>query len=192
MATVEIPQDELLRDAEEQMEKITAEAQRLAGDLSLHQLQWAPPDGGWSVAQVLDHLATAHGSYLEPLRRAIEQNRAAGPPAHTSWRPSFFGGLLIRSLEPSSSRRVPSPKGWRPAAVQPTGSLEAFLASQATILELIRAAHGTDLVRARLASPVSRFIRLNAGDAFRVFVVHGWRHLGQVQRVMAKEGFPAS
>ena len=191
MAREEIPQDELLRDSEKQLEKINLEARRLAGGLSRAQLHWTPPDGGWSVAQVFAHLATANGSYVGPLRRAIQDDLGAGPRAHSTWRPSFFGGMLIRSLEPSARRGLPSPKSWRPTGGQPTASLENFLDSQAAILELLRAARDVDLVRARLSSPVSRFIRLNVGDAFRVFVVHDWRHLGQVRRVMAREGFPA-
>jgi hypothetical protein len=192
VAREEIPQDELLRVSEEQLEKVNAEARRLAGDLSIAQLRWVPPDGGWSVAQVFAHLATANGSYLEPLQRAIERDAASGAgPEHRTWRPSFFGGMLIRSLEPSAKRGMPSPKIWRPSGEQPTVSLQAFLDSQASILHLARVARGVDLVRARLSSPVSRLIRLNVGDIFRIFVVHDWRHLGQVQRVIAREGFPA-
>lgn len=191
MAREEIPQDELLRDSEEQLERVNTEARRVAGELSLAQLQWIPPDGGWSIAQVFAHLATANGSYLDPLARSIQRDLGAGPRAHSNWRPSLFGGMLVRSLEPSARRGLPSPKVWRPSAQQPNASLEAFLASQASILHLLRAAREIDLVRARLSSPVSRFIRLNVGDVFRVFVVHDWRHLGQVQRVMAREGFPA-
>jgi hypothetical protein len=37
---------------------------------------------------------------------------------------------------------------------------------------------------------VSRFIRLNLGDAFMILVVHSRRHLGQIARILARENFP--
>jgi hypothetical protein len=185
VAREELPQDELLRDGEAQLLQVNDEARRLAAELTPDQLEWVPPDGGWSIAQVFAHLTTANGSYLAPLRRAIERDRASGKPAsHRTWRPTFFGGMLIRSLEPSARRGMPSPKIWRPGAGQAAGALEAFLASQESVLDLVRSARGIDLVRARLSSPVSRLIRLNVGDVIRVLVVHDWRHLGQVKRVL--------
>jgi hypothetical protein len=191
VARVEIPQDELLRGCEEEMGRIDEEARRLVSQLTDTQLAWPPPDGGWSIAQVLAHLAVTNRSYTDRIRRAIERDGAAGAArANPAWRPSLLGGMLIRSLEPTNRRRTPSPRMWRPSTDSPAGTLSAFLESQATIRELIRSARDVDLVRARLASPVSRFVRLNVGDAFRIFVVHGWRHLGQIRRVIEREGFP--
>jgi hypothetical protein len=100
--------------------------------------------------------------------------------------------MLIRSLDPRSQRRMPSPGSWRPRSDKPSGTLEAFLACQREIAELTQAAEEVDIVRARVSSPVSRLIRLNVGDAFRIFVVHDWRHLGQIERVIARPGFPAA
>lgn len=193
MASEGIPQDQLLEDSRSQLEKVNAEARRLAGDMTEAQLRWAPPDGGWSVAQVFAHLASATGSYLPALRSAIAADRATGAPRkHESWHPSFFGRLLIRSLEPSSRRSMPSPKIWRPTNNSPPAALEAFLETQKAVAAAIHEARDIDLVRARLSSPVSRLIRLNVGDALRVFVVHDWRHLGQVERIIGREGFPSA
>jgi hypothetical protein len=185
-----VRQEELLQECARDLERIDAEARRLTTGLSEAQLQWNPPDGGWSIAQVFAHLIKANTSYFDRIREAI----AAGPRRadDAAWRATLFGGLLYRSLEPSNQRRAPSPKGWRPAA-HPTGdTLENFLAAQATLAGLIRDAAGVDLLRTRLSSPVSRLARLNLGDAFRVLVVHDWRHLGQVERVLARPGFPAA
>jgi uncharacterized damage-inducible protein DinB len=178
-------QEELLRDSLEQLEQVDQEAQALAGGLSPEELHRPPASGGWSVAQVLAHLAASNGSYVEPLRQALERGKASGaPPAGAMWKPSLFGGLLLRSLDPASTRRTPSPKGWRPTTTRPERALESFLESQRAIEDLVRSAHGVDLVRARLSSPASRLIRLNAGDAIRIFVVHDRRHMGQIRRIL--------
>lgn len=191
MATEAIAQDDLLAECERELAKVNEETRRLAGQLSEEQLRWPPPDGGWSVAQVFAHLAITNRSYLEGIHAAVARQRESGAPRRrATWKPTFFGRLLIRSLQPSSRRSMPSPRVWRPGREQPTGSIEAFLESQAAIASLVREAGGIDLTRARLSSPVSRLIRLNVGDAFRVFVVHDWRHLGQVGRIMAHPEFP--
>ena len=201
MATAELTQRALLEDCARELEKISEEARRLAGSLSEEQLRWVPPDGGcwvppdggWSVAQIFDHLARANGSYLPGIRAAIARQRGdntarSGAP----WKPTLFGRMLVRSLDPSSTRALPAPRIWRPSTEASPRALEAFLESQTAIAELVRDAEAIDLNRARLSSPANRFIRLNVGDAFRVFVVHDWRHLGQVRRVMTRAGFPAT
>ena len=188
-----MPQSELLRDCRSQLERVDARARELTGSLTEDQMRWTPPDGGWGIAQVFAHLVASNGSYLPRLRDAFTKQRRAGTGSgERLWKPTFFGRMLIRSLDPRSQRRMPSPAGWRPRSDRPSGTLEAFLACQREIAELTEAATEVDLVRTRVSSPVSRLIRLNAGDAFRIFVVHDWRHLGQIERLTGRPGFPSA
>ena len=193
MSIEPMAQAELLRDCRDQLARVDERARELTGSLTEDQLRWCPPDGGWSIGQVFAHLVASNGSYLPRLREAFaEQRSASNGSGERLWKPTFFGRMLIRSLDPRSQRRMPTPAGWRPAADRPSGTLEAFLACQREIADLTRTAETVDLVRTRVSSPVSRLIRLNAGDAFRVFVVHDWRHLGQIERVIARPGFPSA
>ncbi len=191
LARTMVPQEELLRDTEVQLARINDEARALAADLSGEQLHWPPPGGGWSVAQVFEHLAASNESYLTRIPEVLQRARTAGAaPNGAIWKPSFFGNLLIRSLDPSSTRSMPAPKIWRPTHTRPDGALERFIRSQEQIAALIPGARGVDLTRIRVASPASRLVRVNLGDVFRILVVHGQRHLGQVQRVTGEEEFP--
>lgn len=190
-ATTAIPQEEMLRDTEAQLDRINEKARALAGHLSAEQLHWQPPGGGWSVAQVFEHLAASNESYLIRIPEVLQRaHTAGGAPNGVIWKPSFFGKLLIRSLEPSSTRSMPAPKIWRPTHTRPDGALERFIRSQEQLAALIPTAREVDLTRTRVASPASRLVRVNLGDVFRILVVHGQRHLGQVRRVMGEEGFP--
>lgn len=190
-STTAVPQQELLRDTEVQLARINEEARTLAGHLSPEQLHWPPPGGGWSVAQVFEHLAASNESYLTRIPEVLQRARAAGGvPNGAVWKPSFFGKLLIRSLEPSSTRSMPAPKIWRPTHTRPDGALERFIRSQEQLSALIPEARAVDLTRTRVASPASRLVRVNLGDVFRILVVHGERHLGQVRRVIGEEEFP--
>jgi hypothetical protein len=55
---------------------------------------------------------------------------------------------------------------------------------------LIERARPLEWRRLRIASPLSRLIRLNLGDCFMVGVAHARRHLGQIERIRAQPGFP--
>lgn len=145
-----------------------------------------PPDGGWSVAQVFEHLCVANASYLDgPLGPAIAKARARGL-SDRPWRPSFVGGWLTGALT-EGTKAVPTPKLYRVGPTAREQVVDAFLASVARTRALMFEADGHDL-RTGLASPVSPLFRLNLGDVFRIIVVHGHRHLAQAERTRRAVG----
>jgi hypothetical protein len=58
--------------------------------------------------------------------------------------------------------------------------------------ERLREAAGVDLRRARIVSPVTRMVRMNAGDAFALLLSHERRHLWQIRGIRQDAGFPPS
>jgi hypothetical protein len=145
-----------------------------------------PPDGGWSVAQVFEHLCLVNASYLDgPLGPALARARARGPSART-WRPSLIGGWLAGALI-EGAKPLPSPKLFRAGPTPRDQVVDAFLAGVERTRTLMHEADGLDL-RVGFASPVSPLIRLNLGDAFRILVVHAHRHLAQAERTRRAVG----
>lgn len=143
-------------------------------------LGWPPPDGGWSVGQVFEHLCVANDDYLVTLRRVLA-DPPAGSRAASRWKPSLTGRLLVRSFE--SSRKLPAPKRWRPAPAPRPNVVRELLARQRELVELIERSMAFEWNRVRLASPVSPLIRMNVGDAFAILVTHAERHFRQIDRV---------
>ena len=145
---------------------------------------WVPPDGGWSVGQIFEHLCIANDDYLRVLRAIIGQRplRAAASP-DTMWKSSLAGGILARSMQ--SPRKLRAPKAWTPAPVPREQVIAAFLSRQREIVQLIERSTVHEWNRVRLASPVSSLIRMNVGDAFTILVRHGERHLGQIDQRLA-------
>jgi hypothetical protein len=151
---------------------------------------WQPPDGGWSVGQVFEHLCVANDDYLVTLRRVLA-NPPAGSQAERRWKPSLAGRLLVRSFE--SSRKLPTPKRWRPAPAPRPNVTREFLERQRELVELMERSMAFEWNRVRFASPVSPLIRMNVGDAFTILVTHAERHFRQLDRVrMAYEASGAS
>jgi len=148
-------------------------------------LDWRPPDGGWSIGQVFEHLILANEDYLAAIQRALDTRSpdGRGTFAATPWKPSLAGRLLVRSFE--SPRKSRAPTMWRPSPVARPNVIGEFLARQRRLAELIDRSTAFDWQRVRLASPVSSLIRMNIGDAFTILVTHAERHFRQIERIRA-------
>jgi hypothetical protein len=145
-----------------------------------------PPAGGWSIGEVLEHLIVSADSYLEMLRRIVQER--AGPRAHATatWKPSIMGGMLTESLR--NPRKLPAPRMYKPGPTPRAGVLDEFLTRQEEVGRLIVAAGDLDWRQVRMRSPVLPIIRMNLGDALTVPVVHAERHAAQIERVLKAVG----
>lgn len=150
-------------------------------------------DGGWSIAQVFEHLCVADASYVDrALPKALARARRGGPAAARTPRPSLLGGWLVRALA-DAGRKLTSPRAYRVGAARPD-AVARWRAGLVKLRALIRAADGADL-GTRLSSPIAWFVRMTLAEALALPIVHGHRHLAQVERLAvgptAGDGPPA-
>ena len=172
-----------------ELDCVTLDAKKVAGDLTPAQLSWQPPGGGWSVAQVLEHLVIAHESYLNVMRPLIYERSAAHADGGTAaWEPSLMGWMLVAALR--SSRKLPAPTLFKVTTAPRDGVLDAFKTRQNIVTTFLRAASALDWTRVRFSSPAARWVRLNLGDAFMILTVHAQRHVKQMEAVRDQAGFP--
>ena len=68
-------------------------------------------DGGWSMHEVLEHIALTNEAYLVPMTRLADA-LARTPRTPAPWRPTFAGKWLVRSLE--MTIKLPAPRMIRP------------------------------------------------------------------------------
>ncbi len=164
------------------VERLRAEAAALE-HLDAAARDAAPLDGGWSVGQVLDHLAIANAEYLPVLRDLVTRGRAlpAAAPGAT-WKPRLLAGFLWRSLE-REGNTLPSPRQIRPRPTAPPDALQRYRDSLAQLAELLPAAATLPWNALVGRSPLSRVVRPNLGDALMTLVVHCERHHRQIDRV---------
>jgi hypothetical protein len=160
---------------------------RLARPLDPEQLNRRPPDGGWSVGQVLEHLCRSTEIYETPLQAMLRGARVDAAAARREWHPTVVGRLLVQSL--AAPRKLPSTKGIAPGDTPRGGVLEAFLGMHSLLARRIDDTASYDWNTLRMSSPVVPRIlrplaRLNLGDVFGVFVVHAERHTRQMERVV--------
>jgi DinB superfamily len=160
------------------------------GHLSAAQLNWKPSADRWSVAQCFEHLLTSNSGYFPVIEDVLAGKK------RTFWQrmpvlPGLAGKLLIKSMDPSSTRKVKAPKRFQPAQSDISASvIDDFVDQQGKIIEKMKASEHLDLERIVITSPVSAAITYSLIDAYRLIVVHEQRHFEQAKRVMEESAFP--
>jgi hypothetical protein len=184
-ATASLP--ELITEAQQ----ISSRTMSTFGSLSYEQLNWKPGAGRWSVAQCFDHLVASGISFLPIIESVI-----SGRKANRAWErlpllPKLFGKLLIKSLEPSTTRKLKAPKQIEPtnSAIDPA-ILQTFVQQQSELVTRMTASASLDLEKIVITSPVASVVTYSLMDAYRIIVVHQERHFQQAQRVTCESSFP--
>lgn len=186
----------------EQLDKLIRDARTIAdntrssfGKLSSTQLNWKPSAERWSIAQCFDHLVNANQGYL-PIIESVR----TGTKQTTFWErlpvlPGLAGKLLIKSLDPASTRKIKAPKRFEPAQSNISASvIDDFAAQQDKIIAGMNATSHLDLEKIVITSPAvsAGIVTYSLLDAYRIILVHELRHFQQAERVATEPGFPST
>lgn len=140
-------------------------------------------DGGWSINQVLEHLALTNEAYLARMAPMIAR-LAASPPADVPWRATWVSRWLARSLE--MQLPLPAPKRITPGPRPRAGVLDTVIGTHEALRSQLAVVADRDWRAARMVSPLSALVRPNAGDAFVIVLRHSERHTAQLEQVAAQ------
>lgn len=170
-----------LEDAYDAAER---DARALVAGLTDELGAWRPQPGSWSVAECLDHLATANRVYLHafllPADRALAARRRRCGPA----RPGMIGRWFVRSLEPPVRLKGKAPRSIRPRTSPALAdATTAFLESQDEVRAFLRRYADIDLAGVRFPNPFIRGVRFSLATGLHVIAAHERRHLWQAWRV---------
>ena len=139
-------------------------------------------NGGWSIAQCLEHLNRYGNFYLPETRKAFERTKARNPAP--SFKSSWFGHKFTKMMDPVTGKKKWSAmKGYKPQpSLNAPAVVAEFIAQQETLLLLLRDARHVDLNKVRVAMSIAKFIRLKAGDVLQFLIAHNERHVLQAKR----------
>jgi hypothetical protein len=174
-----------------QVKVIKLDAEGLTAGLTREQWNWRPAPGRWSVAQCLAHLNTFNRTWVSYIDQAVSRGHEKqilrdGPYAY-----GFLSRLMLRTIEPPVKRRFKAPKSFEPPhELAGDGLLEEFIALHERVAQAIKLADGLDLVRIKVRSPVTRYLRYSLGMAFWFLTAHDRRHLWQARQVEQDPKFP--
>ena len=160
------------------------------GGLSAKQINWKPSADGWSVGQCFEHLIKTNSLFFPELEKIASGTRKNSFLENYSPLSSFFGNLLVNSLQKDARKfKAPSPAIVPPSEVD-AGIIEQFAAHQAEVIEKIKGTETADWQKTVITSPFMRLMTYKLADGFRVVVEHERRHFRQAERVLQAEGFP--
>jgi len=167
-----------------EIEAINSEAAVLCDGLSEEELAWRPAPERWSIAENLIHLRATARVFLPSADQAIESARQRGLYGPGPFRPGLMDRIFVWYVEPPPWIKLPAPKPLRPLLEGPAAqALPEFLESQRQMEERLEAANGLDLKKARVVSPLAKWIRMSLLGFFGVFTGHDRRHLYQATQV---------
>ena len=184
-----------LEEFRAQFEALSADAGALVAALSDPQFTWSPGGGVWSVGQCIEHLNVTARVYLPALDEGIASAIRAGVYGNGPFTYNVLGRLMVRSMEPPPLFRFKAPVMFAPpAAPQPQRArgeiMAGFRGYQVQYIDRLRQANGVDLAKAKVVSPVNRFLHISLGSGFALQIAHERRHLWQARQLLARPDFP--
>lgn len=191
MPTVHLTLAEENHVLRQQFQELSAAASALVAPLSDEQFSWRPDEKTWSVAHCLEHLNVTARQYLPRLDEAVAESIRMGlygeGPFHYNW----IGRLLVRLNEPPVKVRFKTPASFDPGVPRTRQEvLAAFRAYQVQYVDRLHQANGIHLARARVSSPVNRWLKMPLGSGFLLMAAHERRHLEQARQVTIRADFP--
>jgi hypothetical protein len=175
-----------LQKLEEALDAAERDARTLVVGLTEARGAWRAEPGSWSIAECLDHLATANRVYLEAMQPSAARARRDGRQRRGPAQPGLVGGWFVKFLEPPVSVRFKTraPRASRPrTAPALADAMTAFLASQDDVRTFLRTHADIDLRRVHFPNPFMRGVRFSLATGLHVIAAHERRHLWQAWRV---------
>lgn len=182
--------NELLKGLRKQIVAIQYKAENRFGESADAALQFAPAPGKWSAVQCLEHLNTYGRYYLPELEKVIagaeKKNSRPEPTFKSSWLGAYFTRLMQPKDDGQLRSKMKSPKGHIPALHPDVATvLQEFIDQQQQLEALLIRAEKINIRRHKVATSLSRLIKLPVGDTFGFLTAHINRHVLQAERAIA-------
>ncbi len=182
--TVTLPPD--LQELEDALDAAQRDARAVVDGLTADRGAWREQPGSWSVAECLDHLATANRVYLAAMEPSAARALSEGRRRRGAALPGLVGGWFVKYMEPpvKASMKGKAPRKIRPRTSPPLDdAITSFLASQDQVRAFVRNYAEIDLAGVRFPNPFIRGIRFSLATGLHVIAAHERRHLWQAWRV---------
>jgi len=179
-----VPDD--IQRLDDELDAAERDADALVAGVSEVVGTWRAEPGSWSMAECLDHLATANRVYVEAMREAATRARAQHKHRRRPARPGLVGGWFVGWLEPPVKPRM---RGRAPKKIRPRPSpaladaYASFKGSQIEVREFLRAHSDLDLTGVRFRNPFVAGVRFSLATGLHVIPAHERRHLWQAWNV---------
>ena len=148
------------------------------------QWKYKPAGGGWSIAEIAEHLAVTEGTVTASIEKALREPATPEKKAGAAEKDN-----LVMKAVPDRSRRVQAPEAVTPRGRWTTREAVAaeFKLRRDHTIEFIEKTPA-DLRSHMAPHPILKWLDCYQWTLF--LAAHADRHVQQIQEVMADPGFP--
>ena len=182
--------DRELEGYRSQFRLIRERTAELTAGLTEARFNWRPAPASWSIEECLAHLVMVGQCEVGFIEDAIRKGQARGLSGTGPYDYGAIDRYIVSMTEPPVRDPLPTPRRFVPLHGQPlTAILPTFEHIQSQFLRLIDQAEGLDLARVKVATPISRWLKMSLGMMFAQVAAHERRHLEQARRVLCRMSF---
>ncbi len=184
---MEYYKSDLIASLEKDVQEVLDTAKHLSNLPSI-DINTRPDEKSWSVAEILAHLNFYCAHYL-PL---IDLQLKTAPPSQkNNFKSGWLGNYFTNIMKPRADLSIPSKmksptNAIPPKEVDASKALLDFIAYQEQTIQLLNKSKQVDLQRIKIATSLSKLIKLSLGDTFRFFIAHQQRHFIQISRTLER------
>jgi uncharacterized damage-inducible protein DinB len=177
-----VDKNQLVDILENKVESHLQQAIQVFQNLNPDHLLQPAANGGWSIAQCLEHLNSYGHFYLPRIQTGLA--RAKGKPAASTFQSTWLGNYFTRSMDPETGRKkYKAFKGHIPLPdLDAAAVVAAFIQQQEALLACLAQSRQADLNTIKIPISISRWIKLRLGDVLQFLIAHNERHLLQAKR----------
>jgi DinB superfamily len=167
-----------------QFEQIQQQAGEVVAGLNEARFNWRPSPAEWSIEECLAHLTMVGQWEIRAIEEAIDSGKQRGLTGHGPFEYGVIDRFIVHQTEPPVRSPQPAPRHFVPLHGQPvTAVMPTFQHVQSQIVIQLARADGLDLRRVKVATPISRVLKMSLGAMFAQIAAHERRHLDQAWRV---------
>ncbi len=180
-----------IKNAVDELCKVTIQTKALFGNLSSLQLNWKPTPEKWSIAQCLDHLIVSNSTYYPQLNEVISGQHRNSSYQNLKIISRFSGNYLIKQTGAIVSKPMKSPSAFIPSKSEISAAIVVdFEKHQNEFTSRLRKLDAIDLDNTVISSPALKIITYSLNDLLKILVGHEQRHLKQAKNILEHPKFP--
>jgi uncharacterized damage-inducible protein DinB len=178
-----INKTQLLEALEHKVEGHLQEAIKVFQNLPEEQLQQPAADGGWSIAQCLEHLNGYGHYYLPQIEKGL--NIPLRQPVPGTFKSTWLGSYFTRMMDPATGKKkYKAFKNHLPASdLEAHAVVAEFIRQQELLLTYLKKAHLADLNAVKVPISISKWLKLRLGDVLQFLIAHNERHVLQAKKL---------
>jgi len=166
------------------IDRITEKFLNSYSPLSQEELNWKPNAETWSIAENIDHLIVLNESYYSAFESLQKGNYKLPFVARFGFVVTFFGNLILKSVQPDRKKKMKTFKIWEPSKSSFTKNiLNRFEEHQHRLKEEILKVQDQIKQNAIISSPVNKNIVYKLETALNILITHEERHYEQANEI---------